>query len=201
MRHALILVDLQPDFMPGGPLAVPDGDAVVEPARQHMLSGDYDIIVATQDWHPADHKSFASAHSDGVIGTVVELHGLPQVLWPDHCVQDTAGARIHDGLPAERIDRVFKKGVDPEVDSYSGFYDNGRRYSTGLTEYLREQQVSRVTVLGLATDYCVKWTALDAASEGFSVRLDTAACRGVNLNPGDVDKALAELQQAGVELM
>jgi nicotinamidase/pyrazinamidase len=201
MRHALILVDLQPDFMPGGALAVPEGDAVVEPALRHINSGTYDLIVATQDWHPNGHQSFASAHTGGEIGALMELHGLPQVLWPDHCVEDTPGARLHEALPLNRIDRVFKKGTNPTVDSYSGFYDNGRRHSTGLAEYLRLKGVSKVTVLGLATDYCVKWTALDAASEGFSVRLDTAACRGVNLSPGDVDKALAELTDAGVELM
>jgi len=201
MRTALILVDIQPDFMPGGALAVPDGDAVVAPALKHIDSGDYDVIVATQDWHPPGHESFASAHAGDEIGSLVELHGLPQVLWPDHCVQGSPGARLHDDLPKERIDRVFQKGTDPEVDSYSGFYDNGRRHSTGLADYLREQGISAVTVLGLATDYCVKWTALDAAAEGFAVRLDTSACRGVDLQPGDVDKALAELKQAGVDLL
>ena len=201
MRHALILVDLQPDFMPGGALAVPDGDAVVAPALRHVNSGDYDLIVATQDWHPAGHQSFASSHPGGEIGSLVDLHGLPQVLWPDHCVQGSPGAQLHASLPLDRIDRVFQKGTNPTVDSYSGFYDNGRRHSTGLADYLREQGISRVTVLGLATDYCVKWTALDAQSEGFNVRMLTEASRGVELAPGDVARALDELRAAGVDVV
>jgi len=201
MRHALILVDLQPDFMPGGALAVADGDAVVKPALAHIESGHYHVIIATQDWHPPGHESFASSHQGGEIGTLVDLHGLPQVLWPDHCVQGTPGAQLHVDLPKDRIHKVFQKGTNPKVDSYSGFFDNGRRHSTGLANYLHEQGVSEVTVMGLATDYCVKWTALDAVAEGFAVRLDTAACRGVNLQPGDVDRALTELAEAGVHLI
>lgn len=201
MRHALLLVDLQHDFLPGGALAVADGDAVLAPALRHIESGRYDVIVATQDWHPPGHESFASAHAGGEVGTLTELHGLPQVLWPDHCVQGSRGAELHPSLPLDRIDAIFQKGTDPTVDSYSGFFDNGRRHDTGLSAFLRDRQVTRVTVLGLATDYCVKWTALDARSEGFDVRLLTEASRGVELNPGDVERALGELRAAGVEVV
>ncbi len=201
MRHALILVDLQHDFLSGGALAVPDGNAVLAPAAAEVNSGRYDFVVATQDWHPPGHESFASAHDGGIIGTLVQLHGLPQVLWPDHCVQETDGARLHPSVPVDKVDAVFQKGTDPSVDSYSGFYDNGRRHDTGLSAWLKARDVSAVTVLGLATDYCVKWTALDAAAEGFSVRVLTDASRGVELNAGDVDRALAELRQAGVEVV
>jgi len=201
MRHALILVDLQHDFLPGGALAVPGGDAVLEPAIQHIHSGTYDLVVATQDWHPPGHESFASVHADGAVGALVELHGLPQVLWPDHCVQGTRGAELHPSIPRNRLAAVFQKGTNRTVDSYSGFFDNGRRHDTGLAAWLRERAVTRVTVLGLATDFCVKWTALDAHSEGFHTRVLTEASRGVNLRPGDVDNALDELRAAGVEVV
>ncbi|HCH62381.1 MAG: nicotinamidase/pyrazinamidase [Deltaproteobacteria bacterium] len=201
MRRALILVDLQHDFLPGGALAVPDGDAVLEPAVQQIQSDAYDVVVATQDWHPPGHGSFASVHDGQSVGTVIELHGLPQVLWPDHCVQGSHGAELHPSLPTERIDAVFRKGTDGAVDSYSGFFDNGRRNNTGLSAWLKEKGITDVTVLGLATDYCVKWTALDAQSEGFSVRVLTEASRGVELSAGDVARALDELRDAGVAVM
>ena len=200
MRRALILVDLQHDFLPGGALAVPNGDAVLEPAIQQITSGDYDLVVATKDWHPHGHGSFASAHEGATVGTLGELNGQPQVLWPDHCVQDSRGAELHPSIPLERVDAVFQKGTDPTVDSYSGFFDNGRVHDTGLSAYLKQRGITDVTVLGLATDYCVKWTALDAHSEGFSVRVLTEASRGVDLSPGDVVKALEELEAAGVTI-
>lgn len=197
--NALILVDLQYDFMPGGSLAVPEGDQVVPIANQ--LMSDFDLIVATQDWHPTDHQSFASQHPDRKIGEQIELAGLEQILWPDHCVQCTRGAEFHANLNQDQIDRIFPKGTDRLVDSYSGFYDNGHQKSTGLGEYLQEQQVKSVTVLGLAADYCVKWTALDAVKLGFETRLIQHACRGVNLSPGDVDRAYREMQNAGVKII
>ncbi len=201
MRRALILVDLQHDFLPGGALAVPNGDAVLAPAVRQITSGDYDLVVATKDWHPPGHGSFASAHAGAEVGTLGELNGRPQVMWPDHCVQDSMGAELHPSIPMERVDAVFEKGTDPSVDSYSGFFDNGRVHDTGLAAYLRERGITDVTVLGLATDYCVKWTALDAHAEGFSVRVLTEASRGVDLVPGDVDKALEELSAAGVSVV
>ncbi len=197
MAQALILVDIQVDFLPGGALAVPDGDAILAPVLALIDSGRFDTIVATQDWHPAGHESFASVHGKP-IGTVVDLHGLPQVLWPDHCVQGTPGAAFAPTLPVDRIDAVFQKGTHLQTDSYSGFFDNGHRHNTGLADWLRLRGVTEVTVVGLATDYCVKWTALDALREGFSVRLVREGCRGVDLSPGDVAAALAELRNSGV---
>lgn len=200
MSSALILVDLQHDFLPGGALAVPDGDAVLKPAVELIESNHYSVIVATQDWHPAGHQSFASAHPGSHVGQLTTLHGLPQVMWPDHCVQGTHGAAFSQAVPLDKVHQVFQKGTDPTVDSYSGFYDNGRRHDTGLAEYLRQHGITHVTVVGLATDYCVKWTALDAATEGFTVDVPTAACRGVELQDGDVEKALDELRAAGVRV-
>lgn len=196
--EALLLVDLQNDFLPGGALAVSDGDAVLSVAQAHLEQAS--LAVATQDWHPADHQSFASQHPGRHPGDVVNLHGLDQVLWPDHCVQGTHGADFAAGIDSARIHKVFPKGTNPEVDSYSGFFDNGRRHDTGLSSWLRAKGVTHLTVLGLATDYCVRSTALDAVSVGFSVTLIQAGCRGVNLQPGDSDRALAEMAAAGVVL-
>jgi nicotinamidase/pyrazinamidase len=193
---ALILVDLQNDFCAGGALAVPDGDAVI--AIANTLMPHFPLVVATQDAHPPTHLSFAANHSGQATYEVIDLDGLPQVLWPVHCVVGTPGAAMHPALDTARITRTFPKGTDPRIDSYSGFYDNGRRKATGLDAYLHVEGVERVYVLGLATDYCVKWTALDALHAGFEVFLVEDACRGVNLNPGDVDAALAELTAAGV---
>lgn len=197
--RALVLVDIQNDFLPGGALAVGDGDQVVPVAN--ALSPRFDLVVATQDWHPADHRSFASNHEGRDVGEVIDLNGLPQVLWPDHCVQDTWGAEFAPELDTSRIARVFRKGVDPEIDSYSGFFDNGHRRSTGLGDWLREQGVDEVWVLGLATDYCVKFTALDARHLGFRTVVVEDGCRGVNLAPDDSEKALAALREDGVEVV
>jgi len=195
-KQALIIVDVQYDFLPGGALPVPEGDKVIPVINQ--LQPRYDLVVATQDWHPARHGSFASAHPGRRPGEVVELNGLTQVLWPDHCVQGSHGAELVHELDKSRIQRIFQKGTDPGVDSYSGFFDNGRRHDTGLGDYLRQQGVSAVHVVGLATDYCVKYTALDAARLGFETRVILPACRGVNLQAGDVMRAVEEMRQAGV---
>ena len=194
--RALIVVDIQNDFLPGGALAVPDGDQVIEVANR-MLER-YPLAIATQDWHPPDHRSFAAEHGLPV-GDVVDLDGLPQVLWPVHCVQGTPGAELAADLEVGRIARVVRKGTDPRVDSYSGFFDNGRRRATELDQYLREHGVEGVDILGLATDYCVKFTALDAASLGYQTRVIVDGCRGVELQPGDVENAIAELLEAGVK--
>jgi nicotinamidase/pyrazinamidase len=195
---ALVLVDIQNDFCPGGALAVAEGDRVVGVADR--LAGRFDLVVATQDWHPPDHKSFAANHPGRSPGEVVELHGLEQVLWPVHCVQGSTGAELRPDLDLGAIDRVFRKGSDPEVDSYSGFYDNGHRHSTGLAEYLRERGVERVVMMGLATDYCVKFTALDAVREGFAVTVVEDGCRAVELSPGDSAAAIEAMRAAGVEV-
>jgi nicotinamidase/pyrazinamidase len=195
---ALILVDIQNDFLPGGALAVPGGDEIVSLAND--LMEEFEIVVATQDWHPPDHGSFAANHSGKEVFESIDLDGLPQTLWPVHCVNDSPGAEFAPGLDVSRITRVFQKGTRPEVDSYSGFHDNGRRQSTGMAEWLSEQGVTHLTVCGLATDYCVKFTALDAVREGFQVTLALAASRGVDLIAGDVDKAVEEMRGAGIDI-
>ena len=195
--NALILVDIQNDFVPGGALAVLEGDRVATVANR--LIPHFDLVVATQDWHPADHKSFASQHPGRQIGEQIELDGLSQILWPDHCVEGTTGAEFVADLDA--INYVIRKGTDRAIDSYSGFFDNGHRKSTGLADYLNSQGVDRVFIMGLATDYCVKFTALDAVQLGFETNLIQDACRGVNLNPGDVEQAIADMRAAGVRVM
>lgn len=195
---ALILVDLQVDFMPTGMLPVAEADQVVPLAN--ALMQDYRTIVATQDWHPANHGSFAANHPWRKPGQVIDLHGLQQVLWPIHCVQETWGAEFVAGLETDRITKVFQKGTDPEVDSYSGFYDNGHRKSTGMGEWLKEQGIEEVHVLGVATDYCVKYTVLDAISEGFRTTLLKEAARGVEMTAGDVERAVEEMRTAGAEV-
>lgn len=195
---ALILVDLQNDFLPTGALPVPEGDAVIPIANALMPR--FSTIIATQDWHPAHHGSFAAQHPGKGPGELIELHGLTQVLWPVHCVQHTPGAEFAPNLDAAKINAIFPKGTDPAIDSYSGFHDNGHRRATGLGDHLRAIGIKEVYVLGLATDYCVKFTALDAIQEGFITHVITDACRGVNLNPGDVDRALDDLKAAGAHL-
>jgi nicotinamidase/pyrazinamidase len=197
--NALILVDLQNDFCPGGALAVREGDAVIPLANE--LQKHFELVVATQDWHPKDHASFASNHPGKKVGEVIDLAGLPQVLWPDHCVQNTPGAELVKALDRSRIDRVFQKGTDRCIDSYSGFFDNGHRKATGLGEYLKSKNVTDVYVCGLATDYCVDFTALDAVQLGFKTHLFANASRGVNLKPGDVDRAIEDMRRAGVEIL
>jgi len=195
MKRALLLVDVQNDFLPGGALAVTGGDEIIAPINR--ILPDYDLVVATQDWHPADHGSFAANHPGRAVFDLIDLNGLPQVLWPVHCVQHTGGALFAPGLDTRRIDRVFEKGTDPAVDSYSGFFDNGRRKDTGLAGWLRGQGVDTLDVCGLATDYCVKFTVLDALAEGFAVNLLLEACRGVELKEGDIATAIDEMRGAG----
>lgn len=197
--NALILVDLQNDFMPGGALPVAEGHAVVPVAN--ALLPKFELVVATQDWHPAQHGSFAANHAGRKPGEPIDLNGLRQVLWPVHCVQHSSGAEFVQELDASKITRVFQKGTDAGIDSYSGFFDNGHRKATGLGEYLKSRGVDHVYVLGVATDYCVKFTALDARGLGFKTTLIADACRGVNLKPGDVDAAIVELRGAGVDVV
>lgn len=197
--NALLLIDIQNDFLPGGALAVPDGDAVI--AVVNRLQTRFDLVVATQDWHPADHGSFAANHPGRRVGELIELDGLEQRLWPVHCVQGTPGAELAAELDQSRVARVFRKGVDPNIDSYSGLFDNGHRRATGLGDYLREQGVQNVYLAGLATDYCVKFTALDCRQLGFNTYFIEDACRGVNLSPGDVAQAIEDMQRAGVHVV
>jgi nicotinamidase/pyrazinamidase len=193
---ALIMVDLQNDFMPGGNLAVSEGDSIVSLAN--YIAKNFKLVVATQDWHPADHSSFAVSHPGHKPGDIVDINGFNQVLWPVHCVENTVGADFHPDLNREKITRIFHKGIDKMVDSYSGFFDNNRERSTGLGEWLKEKNVESVYIMGLATDYCVKYTALDAIDLGFKTFLICDGCKGVELNQGDVSEALSEMQKAGV---
>ena len=196
--NALLLIDIQNDFLPGGALAVPRGDEVI--AVANALMPNYEAVVATQDWHPANHLSFASQHAGKKIGEVVELAGLPQILWPDHCVQNTFGAEFSASLNVSRIQHVVQKGTDRVIDSYSGFFDNARRKSTGLESYLRSRGIDTLHILGLATDYCVKATALDAIDLGLRTVLLTAGVRGVDLQPGDCERAVQQMKAAGVAI-
>jgi nicotinamidase/pyrazinamidase len=193
---ALILVDIQNDFLPGGALAVPHGDAIIPVVNR--LQAVFPLVVATQDWHPANHGSFAVNHPGGKMYGQIDLNGLSQTLWPTHCVQETTGAGLAPGLRRERIARIFPKGTDPGIDSYSGLYDNGHRKSTGLGEWLKAQGVTDVFVCGLATDYCVKFTALDAVTMGFKTHFIEDASSGVNLRPDDVKHAIEDMCAAGV---
>lgn len=196
---ALILVDLQNDFMPGCALAVPEGDRVVPLAN--ALQEKFELVVATQDWHPRDHGSFAANHPGKKPGDMIELNGLQQILWPVHCVQNTSGAEFSAALNTTRVRKVVRKGTDCKIDSYSSFFDNGHLKSTELGEYLKAQNVSAVYLLGLATDYCVKFSALDAREFGFETYLIEDACRGVNMHPSDSSKAVEAMRDAGVKIV
>jgi len=197
--RALLVVDVQYDFLPGGALAVPAGDAVLPVIA--AIAPRYDCVLATQDWHPPDHGSFAANHPGRAPGDTIDLAGRPQVLWPVHCVQGTRGAELHEELARLEVARVFRKGVDRDIDSYSGFFDNGRGRATGLGDDLRARGATAVDVVGLATEYCVKFTALDAVAEGFDTRVVLDACRGIERNPGDVARAVEELRKAGVGVL
>lgn len=197
--RALVLTDLQNDFLPGGALAVPEGDAVVPIAN--ALQKYFPLVVATQDWHPSNHGSFAANHPGKKIYEEIDLNGLRQTLWPVHCVQNSPGAAFAPSMNRERVRQVFQKGVDPLIDSYSGFYDNAHRRSTGMGEWLKEQKVTDLYFCGLATDYCVKFSALDALKLGFRTFVVQDACRGVNVRPGDVERALVEIKSAGAEII
>jgi nicotinamidase/pyrazinamidase len=196
---ALLLVDIQNDFLPGGALEVPRGDEVIAVANR--LGRFADLVVATQDWHPPDHKSFVLNHPGRKPGDVIELGGTEQVLWPPHCVQNTPGSDLAPGLETSKIAEIFYKGIDPEIDSYSAFFDNRHRRATGLGAYLRGRGVEDLFVTGLATDYCVLWTALDSVELGFRTIVVEDGCRGIELNPGDIERALEEMRGAGVRIV
>lgn len=198
-NKALILVDLQNDFCPGGALAVPDGDQVIDVANR--MQRHFNLVLATQDWHPADHGSFAANHEGRQPGEIIDLDGIQQILWPVHCVQASPGAQLVAELNTERISHVIRKGTDPGIDSYSGFYDNGHRKATGMTDYLGARGVEDVYIMGLALDYCVKFTVLDAVRDGFRAFLIENGCRAVELNPGDSKAAIADMRQVGAVIL
>ena len=196
---ALLLIDLQNDFMPGGALAVEHADEAVVVANAIMPF--FEIVVATQDWHPPFHASFASSHPGRAPGERMEVAGALQTLWPNHCVQNSPGASFHSALDVAGITHVVRKGTDVSIDSYSGFFDNGHIHDTGLADYLKARGVGDVWIAGVATDYCVKFTALDARQLGLPTTVVVDGCRGVDLQPGDVDAALAEMVSAGCQMV
>jgi nicotinamidase/pyrazinamidase len=195
LRKALILVDIQNDFIDGS-LAVPNADKII-PVVNRLLENDWDLVVATKDWHPAGHKSFASSHDGKNVFDVIDLNGVEQVLWPDHCVQDTEGSEYHINLDVDCIDEEVRKGTNPEVDSYSGFYDNNRVFETELQYILDDEAIDEVYIVGLATDYCVKFTAIDASDLGFDTYVITDGVAGLD----GAEDALIEMEDTGVELI
>ncbi len=194
---ALVIVDIQNDFCPGGALAVPGGDEVIEPVNK--LAGEFDCIVQTQDWHPQDHLSFASNHDGKEPYETTEMDYGEQVLWPDHCVQGTKGAEFHPELKTRPSQLIVRKGFRKHIDSYSAFFENDNETVTGLHGYLQERGVSELFVVGLATDFCVKWTVLDGLKLGYDVHLVEDAVRGIDID-GSVDAAMQEMKDAGVVL-
>jgi len=197
--NALIIVDLQNDFLPGGALAVPHGDEVIPVANK--LQRRFNLLLATQDWHPPNHGSFATNHPGKKPGDRIMLDGIEQILWPVHCVQNTHGADFAPSFDTSRIAHVFHKGIDPLIDSYSTFFDNAHRRRTGLGEYLKERSINDIYLLGLALDYCVKYSALDARHLGFNTHIILDGCRGIGLDPGDLDRAIDEMKRAGAILL
>ncbi|WP_435310969.1 bifunctional nicotinamidase/pyrazinamidase [Primorskyibacter sedentarius] len=195
--HALIVIDVQNDFCPGGALAVAGGDEIVAPINAMM--DDFDAVVLTQDWHPSGHSSFASQHPGKAPFDLTQMPYGPQVLWPDHCVQGSDGAAFHPGLKTDRADLVIRKGFRPGIDSYSAFFENDRTTPTGLEGYLRTRGISQLTLVGLATDFCVNFSAVDAAGLGFDVSVLQSACRGIDLD-GSLATALSGMGEAGVTL-
>lgn len=196
---ALLLVDIQNDFLPGGALAVPEGNEII-PVVKKLMASPFDLIVASKDYHPKGHISFASTHGKKV-GERINWQGYEQILWPDHCIQETKGCALEQSIDADKIDRVFLKGNDPKIDSYSSFFDNQRLRSTGLAEYLKEHRIQKIAIVGLATDYCVLWSTLDALSLGFEVDVIVDGCRGIDIQRGDVAKAFQEMEEAGARLI
>jgi nicotinamidase/pyrazinamidase len=194
---ALVIVDVQNDFMPGGSLEVPHGNIIVPLVNR--LQKYFDLVVATQDWHPQNHKSFASNHSNKKPFDEINLHGIKQILWPDHCVQGSKGAEFHPDLGINKIEAIFRKGMNPEIDSYSGFYDNNHQKSTGLSGYLKEKGISELYFCGLTSDICVYYTIKDSLKEGFSATLIEDASRPLNNNIFNSIKS--ELANNGVRII
>lgn len=197
MTNALLIIDVQNDFCPGGALAVADGDAVVPVIN--AMQADFETVLLTQDWHPAGHGSFAASHPGAEPFSTTEMPYGPQVLWPTHCVQGTAGAAFHAELVTERAEMIVRKGFRAQIDSYSAFFENDRKTVTGLAGYLRDRGIERLTMAGLATDFCVAYSAVDAARLGFAVTVRLDACRAIDLD-GSLQTALAEMSGAGCHI-
>jgi nicotinamidase/pyrazinamidase len=197
--NALIIVDLQNDFLPGGALPVPHGDEVVPIANE--LQSRFDFVVATKDWHPPDHGSFAANHPGKKPGDRIILDGIEQILWPVHCVQNTHGAEFAPAFDTSRIADVFHKGIERNIDSYSTFFDNAHRRHTGLAHYLRKRSIQDIYLMGLALDYCVKYSVLDARQLGLNTHVILDGCRGIELARGDIGRAIDEMKRAGAVLL
>lgn len=199
-NSALLLIDIQKDFCKGGALEVKDGDEVVPVANQliDFFHGKNSLIVATKDWHPLNHKSFA-INSCKNVGEFGELNGLPQVFWPIHCVQESEGSKFHKDL--KKVENIIYKGENPTVDSYSGFFDNGKKFKTNLNNFLEKNSIKTLYIMGLATDYCVKFSVLDALSLGYEVFVVEDGIRGVNISPEDSQKAVDEMIESGAKLI
>ena len=197
--NALIIVDLQNDFLPGGALPVPHGDEVIPVANE--LQSRFDLVVATKDWHPPDHGSFAANHPGKKPGDRVILDGIEQILWPVHCVQNTYGAEFAPAFDTSRIAQVFHKGVERNIDSYSTFFDNAHRRETGLADYLKKRSIKNIYLMGLALDYCVKYSALDARHLGLNTHVILDGSRGIELEHGDIDRTLDEMKRVGAVLL
>ncbi len=193
----LIIIDMQNDFCPGGALAVPDGDKIV--TLINKLQEKFDLVIATQDWHPAGHASFASSHSGKKPFESIDLNGINQVLWPDHCVQNSSGAEFHSDLKMAKIEAIFRKGTHPDIDSYSGFYDNAHQRATGLSGYLKEKGATELYFCGLAAEYCVFFSVKDALDEGFNTILIEDATRP--LEKDDFEAAKKEIRQKGGKII
>jgi len=196
MSHALLVIDVQNDFCPGGALAVAGGDAIV--SGINTLMGDFQAVILTQDWHPAGHSSFASTH-DAAPMSMMDMPYGPQVLWPDHCIQGSVGAAFHENLHADRADLIIRKGYNPAIDSYSAFFENDKTTPTGLDGYLRTRGIDTLTLVGLATDFCVNYSAVDAAKLGFNVTVKMDLCRAIDFD-GSLDAAKSAMKDAGVSL-
>ena len=196
---ALIIVDLQNDFLPGGALAVPHGDEVIPIANE--LQPKFELVVATLDWHPPDHGSFAANHPGKKPGERIMLDGIEQILWPVHCVQNTKGTEFAASFDTSRITHVFHKGTERNIDSYSTFFDNAHRRHTGLAHYLEKRGINEIYLMGLAMDYCVKYSTLDARHFGLNTYVIVDGCRGIELEPGDIARALEEMKHAGAVLL
>ncbi len=197
---ALLLVDIQNDFLPGGALAVPHGDQII-PLINEMVHYPFDLIIATKDWHPANHESFFTNHLNKKQGDIIELGGVQQMLWPAHCVQGTWGAEFAPGWDTTQVDKVIYKGENSGIDSYSTFFDNADRVDTGLGDYLKAKSVKELYIAGLATEYCVKYSVLDAIQLGFNPYIIADACRGINIKPTDSHAAFLLMQKAGALLL
>lgn len=201
IKKALLIVDVQNDFCKGGSLEVPEANNIIKYINKLINSNEYNEIIATQDFHPSTHKSFAANHTNKKVGEITNLNGVSQILWPNHCVQGTFGADFHKSLEVQKITQIVQKGKNENIDSYSGFYDNNHQAATGLKAYLQSKNIKELEIVGLALDYCVKFTALDAVKEGFITSVHYRGTKAVNLHKNDFKNSIIELIEAGVSII